>query len=200
VFFRQFLYAGIFAAHTPSHSAAHFCRWLHRYICPPTRVPALSASAPPAVLTDNDETRKLLEQTLSSAEIEREIVRIAGRSSLARESEVATLDPAVGRTNKRRLQISKNAQALVVRSYYMGETRRIACSLSVRQKHQQSTRSIMTTMRLLWGSDRDTLSQYETAIQGFESQQLRPHSAALQELATLRSSAPGAAEACACFE
>lgn len=134
----------------------------------------LSASAP--AVPDNEETRKLLEQTLSSAEIEREIVRITAEQQ-ALESEVATLTRQSAAKQTAIADQQERAGA-VVRAYYMGERDGLLAAL-LSAKSISRVLALYDYYEIIMGQDRDTLSQYETQYKDLKKQ-LRPHSAALK--------------------
>lgn len=117
----------------------------------------LSASAP--AVPDNEETRKLLEQTLSSAEIEREIVRITAEQQ-ALESEVATLTRQSAAKQTAIADQQERAGA-VVRAYYMGERDGLLAAL-LSAKSISRVLALYDYYEIIMGQDRDTLSQYET--------------------------------------
>lgn len=72
-----------------------------------------------SAIPDNEETRKLLEQTLSSAEIEREIIKITAEQK-ALEQKVESLNRQA--TQKKTAIADQQERAgAVVRSYYMGD-------------------------------------------------------------------------------
>lgn len=79
--------------------------------------PGSGASAPS--MPDNEETRKLLEQTLSSAEIEREIVRITAEQKTL-ESKVKELEKQAA-AKQAGIADTRERAGAVVRAYYMGE-------------------------------------------------------------------------------
>lgn len=106
----------------------------------------LSVSAP--AVPDNEETRRLLEQTLSSAEIEREIVRITAEQQ-ALESEVATLTRQSAAKQTAIADQQERAGA-VVRAYYMGNATD-CLQLYCPPKASAEYSLFMIIMRLLWG-------------------------------------------------
>lgn len=109
-------------------------------------------------IPDNEETRKLLEQTLSSAEIEREIIKItADQKALAQKVELLNRQA----TEKKSAIADKQEHAgAILRSYYMGDRDGLLTAFL-------SARSISRFLALfdyyeiILGNDRDILSQYE---------------------------------------
>lgn len=114
----------------------------------------LSSSSIPA----NEETRKLLEQTLSSAEIEREIIRIT--------ADQQALEQKVERLNEQALE-KKSAIAdqqeragAIVRSYYMGDRDGLLAAF-LSAKSISRVLALFDYYQIIIGNDRDILSQYE---------------------------------------
>ncbi|WP_244444686.1 coiled-coil domain-containing protein [Paenibacillus camerounensis] len=78
-----------------------------------------TAAAPPLSFPDNEETRRLLEKTLSSAEIEKEIARITAEQAVLEEKAAElTKQAAVKQTA---ISGQQERAGAIVRSYYMGE-------------------------------------------------------------------------------
>lgn len=109
-------------------------------------------------IPDNEETRKLLEQSLSSVEIEREIIKITADQALL-ERKLELLRDQVAEKQSAIVDKQERAGA-VLRSYYMGERDGLLLSFL-------SARSISKVLNLfnyyeiIIGHDRDILSQYE---------------------------------------
>lgn len=75
-------------------------------------------SAPPPSMPDDEETRKLLEQTLSSAELEREIARITAEQQTLEHKAAELEEQAAAKQNN--IADQQERAGAVVRAYYMG--------------------------------------------------------------------------------
>lgn len=115
-----------------------------------------SASLPS--IPDNEETRKLLEQTLSSAEIEREIVRITAEQQTL-ESKVAMLKEQAAAKQTAITNQQERAGA-VVRAYYMGERDGLLAAF-LSAKSISRMLALFDYYEIIIGQDQETLSQYE---------------------------------------
>jgi hypothetical protein len=142
-----------------------------------------NTSPPPAFLTDNEETRKLLEQTLSSAEIEKEINRIAGDQVLL-EKKVASLEQQA-EEQKTAIAGQQERAGAILRSYYMGE-RDGLLEAFLSAKSISRVLVLFDYYEIIMGRDRDILSQYEKQYKDLKSI-LQAAQRSSQELATLRS-------------
>lgn len=136
-----------------------FCTML-----PLTRAAHLSASsgtaltAPVPDIPDNSETRKLLEQSLSSAEIEREISRITAEQSVL-EQKAALLQKQAADKEAAIADQQERAGA-VIRAYYMGDRDGLLGAL-LSAKSIGRMLALFDYYEIIIGRDRDILSQYE---------------------------------------
>ncbi|WP_239004537.1 coiled-coil domain-containing protein [Paenibacillus tepidiphilus] len=113
--------------------------------------------SPPA-FEGNEETRSLLEKTLSVAEIEREIERI-GREQEALEHKSALLQEQAA---EKELDIEgqRERAGAVIRAYYMGERDGLLAAL-LSAKSISRVLALYDYYEIIMGRDRDILSQYE---------------------------------------
>lgn len=109
-------------------------------------------------IPDNEETRKLLEQTLSSAEIEREIIKItADQKALAQKVELLNRQA----TEKKSAIADKQEHAgAILRSYYMGDRDGLLTAF-LSAKSISRFLALFDYYEIIIGNDRDILSQYE---------------------------------------
>ncbi|WP_339169311.1 hypothetical protein NSQ55_23030 [Paenibacillus sp. FSL H7-0943] len=111
-----------------------------------------------SAIPDNEETRKLLEQTLSSAEIEREIIKITAEQK-ALEQKVESLNRQA--TQKKTAIADQQERAgAVVRSYYMGDRDNLLAAF-FSAKSISRFLALFDYYEIIIGNDRDILSQYE---------------------------------------
>lgn len=111
-----------------------------------------------SAIPDNEETRKLLEQTLSSAEIEREIIKITAEQK-ALEQKVESLNRQA--TQKKTAIADQQERAgAVVRSYYMGDRDNLLVAF-FSAKSISRFLALFDYYEIIIGNDRDILSQYE---------------------------------------
>ncbi|NQX44528.1 hypothetical protein HQN87_04215 [Paenibacillus tritici] len=123
-------------------------------------------SASPPSMPDNEETRKLLEQTLSSAEIEREIARITVEQQTL-EHEVAMLEKQAA--DKQTSIADKQEQAgAVVRAYYMGERDGLLTAF-LSAKSISRLLALVDYYEIIMGQDRRTLTEYEDQYKDLKS-------------------------------
>lgn len=115
--------------------------------------------APPPAMPDNEETRKLLEQTLSSAEIEREIVRITAEQQTL-EGKVAELTKQAA-AKETSITDTRERAGAVVRAYYMGERDGLLAAL-LSAKSISRVLALADYYEIIMGQDRRTLKEYET--------------------------------------
>lgn len=115
------------------------------------------ASAPPEI-PDNEETRRLLEQTLSSAEIENEISRINAEQAVLEQSVIQLREQAV--TQKKEIADKQEQAGAIVRSYYMGERDGLLTAL-LSAKSISRMLALYDYYEIVIGRDRDVLTQYE---------------------------------------
>lgn len=116
----------------------------------------LAAAAP--VIPDHAETRKLLEQSLSSAEIEREIGRITAEQSVL-EQKVELLQKQAAAKETAIADKQERAGA-VIRAYYMGDRDGLLGAL-LSAKSIGRMLALFDYYEIIIGRDRDILSQYE---------------------------------------
>lgn len=110
------------------------------------------------VIPDNEETRKLLEQTLSSAEIEREIIKVtADQHALEEKVEILNKQAAEKKTA---IVAQQEHAGAILRSYYMGE-RDGLLNAFLSAKSISRFLALFDYYEIIMGNDRDILSQYE---------------------------------------
>ncbi|QSF43876.1 coiled-coil domain-containing protein [Paenibacillus tianjinensis] len=127
--------------------------------------PGPITSSPP-IIPDNDETRKLLEQTLSSTEIEKEIGRITAEQAVL-ERKVEVLNKQAAAKQSAILDQQQRAGA-IVRSYYMGERDGLlAAVLSARSIGRML--ALYDYYEIIIGRDHDILRQYEGEYKDLKS-------------------------------
>ncbi|WP_249900122.1 hypothetical protein [Paenibacillus sp. PK3_47] len=157
---------------------------------PLTRAAQLSASsgasfsAPGPDIPDNAETRKLLEQSLSSAEIEREIIRITAEQSVLEkkvnllQKEAADKETAISEQQER--------AGAVIRAYYMGDRDGLLGAL-LSAKSIGRLLALYDYYEIIIGRDRDILTQYKEQYKDLKSVILTAQRSA-QELEQLKAS------------
>ncbi|WP_379143461.1 coiled-coil domain-containing protein [Paenibacillus sp. sgz500992] len=126
---------------------------------------AAAVSSPPD-FPDNEETRKLLEQTLSSAEIEREILRITAEQKVL-EKKVSLLSKQAADKEAAITDQQKRAGA-VIRSYYMGDRDSLLAAL-LSAKSISRMLALYDYYEIIIGQDRDILNQYEEQYKDMKS-------------------------------
>jgi hypothetical protein len=126
---------------------------------------AAAVSSPPD-FPDNEETRKLLEQTLSSAEIEREILRITAEQKVL-EKKVSLLSKQAAEKEAAIADQQERAGA-VIRSYYMGDRDSLLAAL-LSAKSISRMLALYDYYELIIGQDRDILNQYEEQYKDMKS-------------------------------
>ncbi|WP_309241998.1 hypothetical protein [Paenibacillus sp. S150] len=150
--------------------------------------PALKASPPAA--PDNEETRKLLEQTLSSAEIEQEIARITSEQQ-ALEEQAGLLEKQAA-AQKNAITEQQERAGAIVRSYYMGDRDGLLAAV-LSAKSIGRLLALYDYYEIIIGRDRDILAQYEGQYKKLKatltaaersSQELAELKAALEEQRT----------------
>ncbi|WNS43809.1 hypothetical protein [Paenibacillus sp. MMS20-IR301] len=120
--------------------------------------PDTGASTAAPSIPDNEETRRLLEQTLSSAEIEREIVRItAEQQTLARKAAGLKEQAAAQQTA---IADKQERAGAVVRAYYMGERDGLLTAF-LSAKSISRMLALFDYYEIIMGRDKETLSAYE---------------------------------------
>lgn len=135
-----------------------------------------------SAIPDNEETRKLLEQTLSSAEIEREIIKITAEQK-ALEQKVESLNRQA--TQKKTAIADQQERAgAVVRSYYMGDRDNLLAAF-FSAKSISRFLALFDYYEIIIGNDRDILSQYEEQYKDLKNT-LQTAKRNSEELARLR--------------
>lgn len=143
---------------------------------------ASGVSAPPISMPDDEETRKLLEQTLSSAEIEREIARItAEQQTLERNAADLEEQAAAKQSN---IADQQERAGAVVRAYYMGERDGLLTAF-LSAKSISRLIALVDYYEIIMGQDRKTLTEYETQYKDLKST-LTAAQRSSQELAELK--------------
>lgn len=109
-------------------------------------------------ITDNEETRKLLQQTLSSAEIEREIIKITADQQ-ALEQKIEQLGIQAGEKKSAIVKQQERAGA-VLRSYYMGERDGLLTAILTSRSISRFL-ALFDYYEIIVENERDILTQYE---------------------------------------
>ncbi|OKP91123.1 hypothetical protein A3844_04635 [Paenibacillus helianthi] len=141
----------------------------------------LSSSSPP-VMPDNEVTRKLLEQTLSSAEIEQEISRITTEQQ-ALEEKTSLLEKRAA-SQQSAIQNQREQAGAIIRSYYMGERDGLLTAV-LSAKSIGRLLALYDYYEIIIGRDRDILSQYEVDYKKLKAT-LSAAQRSSEELATLK--------------
>ncbi|WP_256718012.1 coiled-coil domain-containing protein [Paenibacillus borealis] len=126
---------------------------------------AAAVSSPPD-FPDNEETRRLLEQTLSSAEIEREILRITAEQKVL-EKKVSLLSKQAAEKEAAIADQQERAGA-VIRSYYMGDRDSLLAAL-LSAKSISRMLALYDYYEIIIGQDRDILDHYEEQYKDMKS-------------------------------
>ncbi|WP_438492334.1 coiled-coil domain-containing protein [Paenibacillus sp. IHBB 3054] len=126
---------------------------------------AAAVSSPPD-FPDNEETRRLLEQTLSSAEIEREILRITAEQKVL-EKKVSLLSKQAAEKEAAIADQQERAGA-VIRSYYMGDRDSLLAAL-LSAKSISRMLALYDYYEIIIGQDHDILDQYEEQYKDMKS-------------------------------
>ncbi|GGF77981.1 hypothetical protein GCM10010912_23760 [Paenibacillus albidus] len=140
--------------------------------------------APPLPVQGDEATRKLLEQTLSSAEIEREITRITAEQKVL-EQKVSKLTEEAA---EKKLAIADKQEraGAVVRSYYMGDRDGLLAAF-LSAKSISRVLMLFDYYEIIIGRDRDILSQYEKQYKDMQTT-LTSAERTSRELAELKTS------------
>lgn len=141
----------------------------------------LSGTSPP-VMPDNEVTRKLLEQTLSSAEIEQEISRITAEQQDLEEKVSLLEKRAVSQQSA--IQNQRERAGAIIRSYYMGERDGLLTAV-LSAKSIGKLLALYDYYEIIIGRDRDILSQYEVDYKKLKAT-LTAAQRSSEELATLK--------------
>lgn len=135
-------------------------------------------------ISDNEETRKLLQQTLSSAEIDREIIRITtDQEALEQKIELLSQQAAEKQTA---IADKQERAGSVLRSYYMGEREGLLVAF-LSAKSISKVLSLFNYYEIIIGNDRDILTQYEEQYKDLKAtlQSAERNSKELAELRTV---------------
>ncbi|WP_251037382.1 coiled-coil domain-containing protein [Paenibacillus albidus] len=140
--------------------------------------------APPLPVQGDEATRTLLEQTLSSAEIEREITRITAEQKVL-EQKVSKLTEEAA---EKKLAIADKQEraGAVVRSYYMGDRDGLLAAF-LSAKSISRVLMLFDYYEIIIGRDRDILSQYEKQYKDMQTT-LTSAERTSRELAELKTS------------
>ncbi|WP_379161202.1 coiled-coil domain-containing protein [Paenibacillus sp. sgz5001063] len=141
----------------------------------------LSGVSPP-VMPDNEVTRKLLEQTLSSAEIEQEISRITAEQKALEEKASLLEKRAVSQQSA--IQNQREQAGAIIRSYYMGDRDGLLAAV-LSAKSIGRLLALYDYYEIIIGRDRDILSQYEAEYKKLKATLTAAQSSS-EELATLK--------------
>ncbi len=125
-----------------------------------------SITSSPPIIPDNDETRRLLEQTLSSTEIEKEIARITAEQAVL-ERKVEMLKKQATAKQTAILDQQQRAGA-IVRSYYMGERDGLLAAV-LSAKSIGRMLALYDYYEIIIGRDHDILRQYEGEYKDLKS-------------------------------
>ncbi|WP_025708360.1 coiled-coil domain-containing protein [Paenibacillus graminis] len=144
--------------------------------------PGTGLTAAPPVVPDNQETRRLLEQTLSSAEIEQEITRINAEQS-ALEQQAGLLEKKAS-AQKNAITDQQERAGAIIRSYYMGERDGLLAAV-LSAKSISRLLALYDYYEIVIGRDQDILSQYEKEYKKLKAT-LAAAQRSSQELAELK--------------
>ncbi|WP_156830068.1 coiled-coil domain-containing protein [Paenibacillus sp. HW567] len=144
--------------------------------------PVTELNAAPPAMPDNEETRKLMEQTLSSAEIEREITRISAEQQTL-EARVSVLEKQA-ESQKAAIAEERERAGAIVRSYYMGDRDGLLTAV-LSAKSIGRLLALYDYYEIVIGRDRDILSQYEKEYKKLKTT-LAAAQRSSQELAELK--------------
>ncbi|MNO29665.1 hypothetical protein D3C76_195850 [compost metagenome] len=144
--------------------------------------PGTGLTASPPVMPDNEETRRLLEQTLSSAEIEQEIARI-NTEQKALEQQASLLEKKAS-AQKNAITDQQERAGAIVRAYYMGERDGLLAAV-LSAKSISRLLALYDYYEIVIGRDQETLSQYEKEYKKLKAT-LTAAQRSSQELAELK--------------
>lgn len=144
--------------------------------------PGTGLTAAPPDMPDNEETRRLLEQTLSSAEIEQEIVRISSEQK-ALEQQASMLEKRAS-AQKNAITDQQERAGAIIRSYYMGERDGLLAAV-LSAKSISRLLALYDYYEIVIGRDQDILSQYEEEYKKLKAT-LTAAQRSSQELAELK--------------
>lgn len=117
----------------------------------------LPLSSPPSI-PDNEETLRLLEQSLSSAEIEREIDRISAEQKVLEKKVDQLQEQAAAKETA--IADQRERAGAIIRSYYMGDRDGLLNAL-LSAKSIGRMIALFDYYEIIIGRDQDILSQYE---------------------------------------
>ncbi|QQZ63959.1 hypothetical protein JI735_00795 [Paenibacillus sonchi] len=144
--------------------------------------PGTGLTAAPPDMPDNEETRMLLEQTLSSAEIEQEISRISSEQK-ALEQQASMLEKRAS-AQKNAITDQQERAGAIIRSYYMGERDGLLAAV-LSAKSISRLLALYDYYEIVIGRDQDILSQYEEEYKKLKAT-LTAAQRSSQELAELK--------------
>ncbi|WP_252863364.1 coiled-coil domain-containing protein [Paenibacillus riograndensis] len=144
--------------------------------------PGTGLTAAPPDMPDNEETRRLLEQTLSSAEIEQEIGRISSEQK-ALEQQASMLEKRAG-AQKNAITDQQERAGAIIRSYYMGERDGLLAAV-LSAKSISRLLALYDYYEIVIGRDQAILSQYEEEYKKLKAT-LTAAQRSSQELAELK--------------
>lgn len=144
--------------------------------------PGTGLTAAPPDMPDNEETRRLLEQTLSSAEIEQEIGRISSEQK-ALEQQASILEKRAS-AQKNAITDQQERAGAIIRSYYMGERDGLLAAV-LSAKSISRLLALYDYYEIVIGRDQDILSQYEEEYKKLKAT-LTAAQRSSQELAELK--------------
>ncbi len=144
--------------------------------------PGTGLTAAPPDMPDNEETRRLLEQTLSSAEIEQEIGRISSEQK-ALEQQASMLEKRAS-AQKNAITDQQERAGAIIRSYYMGERDGLLAAV-LSAKSISRLLALYDYYEIVIGRDQDILSQYEEEYKKLKAT-LTAAQRSTQELAELK--------------
>ncbi|SDL75234.1 coiled-coil domain-containing protein [Paenibacillus jilunlii] len=144
--------------------------------------PGTGLTASPPVMPDNEETRRLLEQTLSSAEIEQEIARI-NTEQKALEQQAGMLEKKAS-AQKKAITDQQERAGAIIRSYYMGERDGLLAAV-LSAKSISRLLALYDYYEIVIGRDQDILSQYDEEYKKLKAT-LTAAQRSSQELAELK--------------
>ncbi|WP_025691623.1 coiled-coil domain-containing protein [Paenibacillus zanthoxyli] len=153
---------------------------------PEQSAPAAAPSAPPSStpsFPDNEEARRLMQQTLSATEIQKEIERIAAEQH-ALEQKTAALSSQAARKKSDIAEKEKRAGA-IVRAYYTGDRDPLLTAM-LSAKTLSKWFILLDYYEMIMGHDREILAEYEKEYKDLRTT-LAAAERSSQELAELRS-------------
>ncbi|BCG60259.1 hypothetical protein [Paenibacillus sp. URB8-2] len=147
--------------------------------------PAPSVSSPSSISSfpDNAETRRLMQQTLSAAEIQKEIERIGTEQSLLEQTTTALTRQAAEK--KKDIAEKEKRAGAVVRAYYTGDRDPLITAL-LSAKTLSKWFILLDYYEMIMGRDKEILAEYEQQYKGMQTT-LAAAERSSKELAELKS-------------